>query len=54
MEKKLEDPLLVKIWDILCYSEFDHLPLFEQYFLLLELGGDRAQFQQIMRSMNIS
>lgn len=33
---KLTDPLLCKIWDILCYSEFE-ADIFEQYFLLLEL-----------------
>jgi hypothetical protein len=47
MKEKLSDPLLCKIWDILCYGEFD-ADIFEQYFLLLKLRGDEKLFKEEM------
>ena len=44
---KLSDPLLRKIWDILCYGEFE-ADIFEQYFLLLKLRGDEKLFREEM------
>ena len=46
-EEKLSDPLLRKIWDILCYGEFE-ADIFEQYFLLLKLRGDEKLFREEM------
>lgn len=46
-QEKLQDPLLVKIWNILIHRHFE-CDIFEQYFLLLELRGDEERFYQEM------
>jgi hypothetical protein len=46
-QEKLQDPFLVKIWNILTHSQLK-CDIFEQYFLLLELQGDEELFYQEM------
>ena len=46
-QEKLQDPLLIKIWNILTRSCLDS-DIFEQYFLLLEFQGDEERFYQEM------
>lgn len=52
-QKKLTDPLLIKIFSILLKRKYPNIPYFEQYLLLLEVAWDEHIFDQRISQMRI-
>ncbi|MEW6055611.1 MAG: HD domain-containing protein [Bdellovibrionota bacterium] len=58
--KKLSDPTLVKILDLLLEKKFPLVNIYDQYFTLLKVNGDKVAFemameektQQVLRTRN--
>lgn len=48
--KKLRDPVLIQIYEILLEREFQTVDVYYQYYSLLRLRGNKEEFRSLMRA----